>query len=62
MGKSAESFQRNVSDAEARVEGYLPGRCLVWGLGGSEDVGLGLAGGLFFLVPKPQIAGVLPPF
>ena len=24
MGRSIESFKRNFSDAEARVEGYLP--------------------------------------
>lgn len=39
MGRSAESFKRNFSDSEARVEAYLPvGRGLpalgVWRFGG----------------------------
>lgn len=59
MGKSAESFQRNFSDAEARVEGYLPvGRGLpglgVWGLRGYAP---GFSRGLSFPILNPKLLG-----
>ena len=55
MGRSAESFKRNFSDSEARVEAYLPvGRGLpglgVWRLGG------GVSG---FLILKQKLPGPL---
>lgn len=51
MGKSAESFKRNFSDAEARVEGYLPmGPWAAWfgGLGSPEVACLDLVGSFPF--------------
>lgn len=64
MGKSAESFKRNFSDAEARVEGYLSAYglvgCLVWGFGGLQGGVSGFHRGLSFLVLNQKLLGPFP--
>lgn len=64
MGRSAASFKRNFSDAEARVEGYLPmGLWAAW-FGGLEALGSGASGlgkGALFPPSQAKIPGVLPP-
>lgn len=60
MGKSAESFKRNFSDAEARVEGYLPvGPRAAWsGAWGSQEVMCpDLVGSFSFLVRNQNLPG-----
>lgn len=57
MGRSAASFKRNFSDAEARVEGYLPlGPWAAW-FGGFREVRLGWVKGLSFLLLKQKFLG-----
>ena len=64
MGRSAESFKRNFSDAEARVEGYLPVGPWAAQFGGLEALGSGASGlgkGALLSCSQAKIAGVLPP-